>query len=147
MLFTAPYSNSFFFFAENFYFDFSKIWCWNYEFPWYAKIRENRSFRKRWLKLEYSISQTLFLSIINFSSYWLRPHCEKSRKMFLSAIEINPFKMNQQPNALKSNFQVESSIVKQKNFKTTHVRKRYLIDALFYIYLDFKYQMFCISES
>jgi hypothetical protein len=94
LLFTAPYSNSFF--AENFYFDFSKIWCWNYKFPWYAKVRENRLFRKRWLKLEYSTSQTLFLSIKNFSSYWLRPHCEKSRKMFLSAIESNPFKTNQQ---------------------------------------------------
>ena len=86
------------------YSDFSKnmmlknsFYLCNNQFPWYAKVRENRLFRKRWLKLEYLISQTLFLSIRNFSSYWLRPHCEKSRKMFLSAIEINPFKMNQQP--------------------------------------------------
>jgi hypothetical protein len=30
--------------------------------------------------------------------------------------------------ALKSNFQVESSSIKQKIFKTTHVRKRYIIE-------------------
>ncbi len=32
----------------------------------------------------------------NFSSYWLIPHCEKSRKMPLNAKETNPFKINQQ---------------------------------------------------
>ncbi len=115
MLFTAPYSDSFF--AENFYFDFSKIWCWNYEFPWYAEVRENRLPRKRCLKLEYSISQTHFLSIINFSSYWLRPHCEKSRKMFLSAIEINPFKTNQQLRRWNQISKSKAARSNKKNFQ------------------------------
>ena len=98
----------------------------NNQFPWYAKVRENRLFRKCWLKLEYSSSQTLFLSIKSFSSYWLRPHCEKSRKMFLKAIEINPFKPNQQIRRWTTISKLEAARSNQKIFKTTHVRKHNL---------------------
>ncbi len=74
------------------------------------------------------------------------PHREKFRKMPLNAKEPIPSKLiNKQ--GVEIEFPSRKQRQKQKIFKTTHVRKRYLIEALFYIYLDFKYQMFCISES
>ncbi len=100
------------------YSDFSKIWCWkillcNNQFPWYAKVRENRLFRQRWLKLEYSISQTLLLSIKIFQlliyfALWEIPQDASQREGNQSLQNKSTYK------ALKSNFQIESSTRNQK---------------------------------
>jgi hypothetical protein len=48
--------------------------------------------------------------------------------MFLTAPGTDPFKMNQMDKTLKSNLQAQSSSLKQKIFKTMHVRKLYIIE-------------------
>jgi hypothetical protein len=104
-------------FKNSFYFYNNKV-------PWYAKVRENRSLRKCWLKLEYSSSQSLILSIkifpvLIYSALWEIPQDASQR-------EGNQSLQNESTDkALKSNFQVESSTIKRKIFKTTHVRKQY----------------------
>ncbi len=101
----------------------NSFYVYNNKVPWYAKVRENRSFRKCWLKLEYSSSQTLLLSIKIFqllinSALWEIPQDASQR-------EGNQSLQNKSTDkALKSNFQVESWTIKQKIFKLTHVRNR-----------------------
>jgi hypothetical protein len=119
----------------------------NNQFPWYAKVRENRSFRKRWLKLEYPSSQTLLLSIKIFQlliyfALWEIPQdasqCEGNQSLQNKSTD----------KALKSNFQVESSTVKQKIFKTTHVRKRYIIEKSLNCRMKYsKYSFICSDKN
>ena len=96
----------------------------NNQFPWYAKVRENRMFRKHWFRLEHPSSRALISSIkifpvLIYSALWEIPQDASQR-------EGNQSLQNESTDkALKSNFQVESSTIKRKIFKTTHVRKQY----------------------
>ena len=125
-------------------YDVEKIFC---IISLYAKVRENRSFRKCRLKLEYPSSQTLLLSIKIFQlliyfALWEIPQdasqCEGNQ----------PLQNKSTDKALKSNFQVESSTVKQKIFKTTHVRKRYIIEKSLNCRMKYsKYSFLCSDKN
>ena len=103
-------------------------------------------FRKCRLKLEHPSSQTLLLSIKIFQlliyfALWEIPQdasqCEGNQSLQNKSTD----------KALKSNFQVESSTVKQKIFKTTHVRKRYIIEKSLNCRMKYSKYFFICSDK
>jgi hypothetical protein len=126
LLFTAPYSNSFFLLKiSNLIFLKSDV--------------ETTSFLDM-LKLEKTVC---FESADWNSNIWVYRPFLCQLKFFQLLINSSPREIPQDASqregnqslqnkstdkALKSNFQVESSPIKQKIFKTTHVRKRYIIE-------------------
>ena len=89
----------------------------NNQFPWYAKVRENRLFRKHWFRLEHPSSRALISSIKIFPV--LIYSTLREIRSFL-ATRRKPTPSKQLTNkALKSNPQAKSS-TRNKKFSKRH---------------------------
>jgi hypothetical protein len=104
----------------------------SYIFSLCAKVRENRSLRKLWLKLKYSIPQFLLppimiFPVIDYFALWEIPQDVSQREGTKSLQNKLADK------ALKSNPQVESS-ARNKNFSKRRTSGKDRLN----IYLDFK---------
>jgi hypothetical protein len=92
----------------------------NNKYPWYAKVRENRSFREHRFKLEDPSSQS-FMCNQNLSRYWLF-RTARNHKIPHYAKEPIPSKLTN-TQSVEIQYPSSNPCQKQKIFKTTHVRK------------------------
>jgi hypothetical protein len=97
----------------------------NNKYPWYAKVRENRSFREHRFKLEDPSSQS-FMCNQNLSRYWLF-RTARNHKIPHYAKEPIPSKLTN-TQGVERGYSIPNPHQKQKILKTIHFRKLYIIE-------------------
>jgi len=97
----------------------------NNKYPWYAKVRENRSFREHRFKLEDPSPQS-FMCNQNFSRYWLF-RTARNHKIPHYAKEPIPSKLTN-TQGVERGYSIPNPYQKQKILKTIHFRKLYIIE-------------------